>query len=65
MQQTSKWQTYLPYLQLETLLVHNYCGGARSKGYATLRNVPKLLFLGQDWARKVCRFSVLFSYLTK
>ena len=22
MQQTSKWQTHLPYLQLETLLVH-------------------------------------------
>ena len=22
-QQTSKWQTHLPYLQLETLLVHN------------------------------------------
>ena len=26
---------------------------------------PKLLFWGQDWARKVCRFYVLFDYLTK
>ena len=35
-----------------------YCfGGARGKGFWTLRNVPKLT-LGQDWARKVCRFSV-------
>ena len=42
-----------------------YFGGAPSKGFATLRNVPKLIFLGQDWARKVCRFSVLFGYLTK
>ena len=25
MQQTSKWQTHLPYLQLETLLVLNAC----------------------------------------
>ena len=65
MQQKSKWQKYLPYLQLETLLAQNYFGGARSKGFATLRNVPKLLFLGQDWARKVCWFSVLFGYLTK
>ena len=30
-----------------------YFGGARSKGLAMLRNVPKLLFLGQNWARKV------------
>ena len=30
-----------------------------------VRNVPKLLFLGQDWAPKVCRFSVLFGYLRK
>ena len=35
-----------------------YFGGTRSKGFATLRNVSKLTFLGQDWARKVCRFSV-------
>ena len=28
-------------------------------------NVSKLTFLGQDWARKVSRFSVLFGYLTK
>ena len=26
----------------------NYFGGARSKGFATLRNVSKLTFLGQD-----------------
>ena len=37
----------------------------RSKGFATLRNVSKLTFLGQDWARKVGRFSVIFGYLTK
>ena len=43
----------------------DYFGGARSKGFATLRNVPKLLFWGQDWARKVYRFSVLFGCLTK
>ena len=42
-----------------------YFGTARSKGFATLRNVSMLTFLGQDWARKVCRFSVLFGYLTK
>ena len=42
-----------------------YFGGARSKAFATLRNVSKLTFLGQDWARKVCRFSVLFGSLTK
>ena len=35
-----------------------YFGGARSKGFSTLRNVSKLTFLGQDVARKVCRFSV-------
>ena len=29
-----------------------YFGGARSKGFATLRNVPKLLFGGQNWARE-------------
>ena len=33
-----------------------YFGGARSKLFATLRNVLKLLSWGQDWARKVCRF---------
>ena len=32
-----------------------YFGGARSKGIATLRIVPKLLFMGQGWAREVCR----------
>ena len=32
-----------------------YFGGARSKGFVTLRNVLKLIFLGQDWGRKVCR----------
>ena len=42
-----------------------YFGGARSKRFATLRNVPKLLFWGQDRARKVCRFSVFVGYLTK
>ena len=42
-----------------------YFGGARSKGFATLRNVSKLTFLRQDWARKVCRFPVLFGSLTK
>ena len=31
---------------------HFLLGGARSKGFATLRNVSKLTFLGQDWARK-------------
>ena len=30
-----------------------YFGGARSKGFATVRNVSKLTFLGQDWAPKV------------
>ena len=36
-----------------------YCfSGARGKGFSTLRNVSKLTFLGQDWAHKVCRFSV-------
>ena len=42
-----------------------YFGGARSKGFAKLSSVSKSTFLGQDWARKVCRFSVLFGYLTK
>ena len=42
----------------------NYFGGARSKGFATLKNVSKLPFL-TDWASKVCRFSVPFGYLTK
>ena len=31
---------------------------AQSKGFAMLRNVPKLLFLAQDWVRKVSEFSV-------
>ena len=35
-----------------------YVGGARSKGFATLRNVRELLFLGQDWASKVRGSSV-------
>ena len=39
----------------------NHFGGAQSKGLATRRNVSTLTFLEQDWARKVCRFSVLFS----
>ena len=42
-----------------------YFCGARSKAFVMLRNVPKMLFLGQDWARKICRFSVLFGSLTK
>ena len=42
-----------------------YFGGARSKGLVTLRTVSKSTFLGQDWARKVCRFAVLFGHLTK
>ena len=42
-----------------------YFGGARSKGFVTLRTVSKSTFLGQDWARKVCRFAVLFGHLTK
>ena len=41
-----------------------YIGGARSKGFAMLRNVSKLTFLGQDWAGKVCRFSV-FSAISR
>ena len=47
------------------LFCHYYFGGAQSKGFATLRNVSKLTFFWQDRARKVCRFSVLFGYLTK
>ena len=46
-------------------IINCYFGGARSKGFATLRNVSKLHFFWQDWASKVCRFSVLFGYLTK
>ena len=42
-----------------------YFREVRSEGFAMLRNVSKLTFLGQDWACKVCRFLVLFSYLTK
>ena len=42
-----------------------YFGGARRKGFATLRNVSKLQFFDKIWASKVCRFSVLFGYLTK
>ena len=38
-----------------------YFGGAQSKGFARLRNVSKSTFLGQDWARKVCRFSVFLA----
>ena len=36
-----------------------YFGGARREGFATLRNVSKLTFLGQDCACKVCRLLVL------
>ena len=41
-----------------------YFGGARSKGFATLRNVSKLQFFDKIGASKVCRFSALFGYLT-
>ena len=47
-----------PLLDVSDLVYLHYFGGARSKGFATLRNVSKLTFLGQDWACKVCRFSV-------
>ena len=36
--------------------INFYFGGARSEGFA---------IFWQDWACKVCRFSVLFGYLTK
>ena len=53
-------------LQVICESVH-YFGGVwrRSKGFATLRNVSKVTFFWQYWARKLCRFSVLFGYLTK
>lgn len=34
-----------------------YFGGARGKGFATLRKIPKCLFRGHDWTRKVYSFS--------
>ena len=37
------------------LISIHYFGGAQSKADATLRNDLKLLFLGRDWAWKVCR----------
>ena len=36
---------YVDYVAKE--LLANYCGGARSKGFATLRNVSKLTFLAR------------------
>ena len=42
----------------------HYFGGARSERCATRSSVSKFTFLGQDWVRKVCKFSVLFGYLT-
>ena len=44
---------------------HHYFSGAQSKGLATLRNVQKWLFLGQDWAHEVRRFSVLVGFFTR
>ena len=35
-QLTSKWQTHLPYLQLETLLMHNYIIHYDFPGYTTV-----------------------------
>ena len=40
-----------------------YLGGAQGKGFATIRNVSKLTFLGPDWVRKVCTISVLVELL--
>ena len=37
---------------LSTVLAPYYFGGARSKGFATFRNVPKLTFFLPDWVRK-------------
>ena len=63
----SAFQNRLGSLQWEGNLTFLLCyfGGARSKGFAALRNISKLTFFLQDWAREVCRFSVLFGYLTK
>ena len=47
----------MPYLtpllteSFVSCLLPYYFGGARSKGFATLTNVSKKTFLGQDWAR--------------
>ena len=61
---TRRWVIRCPRSKL-TLVTSRYFGTAQSKGFATLRNVTKLTFLRQDWVRKICRFSVLFGYLTK
>ena len=58
------WLVFNQALKRHNSSIH-YFGGARSKGFAAIGNVPKLLFLGQDWARKVFRllFLVLFGEL--
>ena len=40
---TSKWQTHLPYLQLETLLLHNYIIHYDFPGYHCPTVWPKML----------------------
>ena len=61
------WLVFNQALKRHNSSLHyfGYFGGARSKGFAALGNVSKLLFLGLDWARKVCRllFLVLFGEL--
>ena len=42
-----------------------YFGGARSKVIRDAQECIKVDFFWQDWAHKVCRFTVLFGYLTK
>ena len=61
------WLVFNQALKRHNSSIHyfGYFGGARSKGFAAIGNVPKLLFLGQDWTRKVFRllFFVLFGEL--
>ena len=61
------WLVFNQALKRHYSSIHyfGYFSGARSKGCAAIGNVPKLLSLGQDWARKVCRllFLVLFGEL--
>ena len=53
---TFEWNC-MPYLtpllteSFVSCLLPYYFGGAQSKGFAMFRNISKLTFLGQDWAR--------------
>ena len=51
---------YVDYVAKE--LLANYFGGARSKGFATLRNVSKLTFFGKIGHAKSAGFRFYLSF---